>query len=187
MFPVYLIAAPAKAAPAKAAPAKAAPAKKEEPKKAAPAKAAPAKAAPAKAAPAKAAPAKKEEPKKVAPAPVAEPAKEQTEAKTVKAVAAKPQPKKRGVNAKAAAASGKGRVSKKQLRGKGLKKKKIQLRFAIDCTNIAEDSIMDVADFVSILYFNRLYGSNVWQINSWCFHLTHKIGKILGRTHQSER
>lgn len=35
------------------------------------------------------------------------------------------------------------------LRGKGQKKKKVSLRFTIDCTNIAEDSIMDVADFVS--------------------------------------
>lgn len=66
---------------------------------------------------------------------------------TVKAVA----PKKRGVIAKAAAATGKGRIAKQQLlRGKGLKKKKLQLRYTIDCTNIAEDSILDVADFVSL-------------------------------------
>lgn len=72
----------------------------------------------------------------------------------MKAVAAKPAPKKRGVAAKAAAATA-GKVSKKQtLRGKS-KKKKIQLRFAIDCTNIAEDSIMDVADFVSICNGNH--------------------------------
>lgn len=77
-------------------------------------------------------------------------------------MAAKPQPKKRGVNAKAAAATGKGRVSKKQLRGKGLKKKKIQLRFAIDCTNIAEDSIMDVADFVSICNYTLLLKQADW-------------------------
>lgn len=99
---------------------------------------------------------KVKETKKAAPAPVkpvvvSEPAKVDVEAKAVKpAVAAKPTPKKRGVVAKAAAATGKGRVNKKQLlRGKGLKKKKIQLRFSIDCTNIAEDSILDVADFVS--------------------------------------
>lgn len=150
----------APAAAKKEDPKKAAPAKKADPKKAAaPAKTAPAKAAPAKAATAKAAPAKAAAPAPApapaAPAPAqaaaaAAPA-EQKDGKTVKAVAAKPQPKKRGVNAKAAAASGRGRVSKKQLRGKGLKKKKIQLRFAIDCTNIAEDSIMDVADFVSII------------------------------------
>lgn len=145
------------AAKKSAAPTKAAPAAKAAaaaPTKSAPAKAAPAKAAPAKAAPAKAAPA----PAKAAPAakPAAEaPKTEKVEKdpKAVKAVAAKPA-KKKGVVANAAAATGKsGRVSKKQLlRGKGLKKKKIQLRFGIDCTNIAEDSIMDVADFVSAKY-----------------------------------
>lgn len=94
--------------------------------------------------------AKKSAPVAGKPVVVAEPVKiEATEAKAVKVeVAAKPAPKKRGVVAKAAAATGKGRISK-PLRGKGLKKKKIQLRFTIDCTNIAEDSIMDVADFVS--------------------------------------
>lgn len=94
--------------------------------------------------------ARKSAPAAAKPVVVAEPVKiEATEAKAVKVeVAAKPAPKKRGVVAKAAAATGKGRVSK-PLRGKGLKKKKIQLRFTIDCTNIAEDSIMDVADFVS--------------------------------------
>lgn len=41
-------------------------------------------------------------------------------------------------------------VAKKQtLRGKGLKKKKEHLRFGVDCTNIAEDNILDVSDFVS--------------------------------------
>lgn len=135
-------------APAKE-PKKAAPVKKEEAKKPVAAKKEEPKVA-AKAAK-KAAPA----PVAAAPAPVAAapaPAKVEKEEKTVKAVAAKPAPKKRGVVAKAAAAAGKGRVAKKQLRGKGLKKKKIQLRFAIDCTNIAEDSIMDVADFVRILF-----------------------------------
>lgn len=43
-------------------------------------------------------------------------------------------------------------VQKKQvLRGKGLKKKKEHLRYGVDCTNIAEDNILDVADFVSAL------------------------------------
>ena len=42
-------------------------------------------------------------------------------------------------------------AKKQTLRGKGLKKKKEHLRFGIDCTNIAEDNIMDVSDFVSIL------------------------------------
>lgn len=42
-------------------------------------------------------------------------------------------------------------VQKKQsLRGKGLKKKKEHLRYGVDCTNIAEDNILDVSDFVSI-------------------------------------
>lgn len=93
---------------------------------------------------------------------IAEAAK--VEAVEVKAVtpaaAAKPASKKRGVVAKAASAAGKGRVSKKLLRGKGLKKKKIQLRFTIDCTNIAEDSIMDVADFVSRVFFTRALAAN---------------------------
>lgn len=45
-----------------------------------------------------------------------------------------------------------GKQTKKQLlRGKNAqKKKKEHLRFGVDCTNIAEDNIMDVADFVSI-------------------------------------
>lgn len=38
---------------------------------------------------------------------------------------------------------------KQTLRGKGLKKKKEHLRFGVDCTNIAEDNILDVSDFVS--------------------------------------
>lgn len=40
-------------------------------------------------------------------------------------------------------------VKKQTLRGKGLKKKKEHLRFGVDCTNIAEDNILDVSDFVS--------------------------------------
>ncbi|XP_058457241.1 large ribosomal subunit protein eL22-like [Malaya genurostris] len=44
-------------------------------------------------------------------------------------------------------------VSRKQmLRGKNIpKKKKEYLRFGVDCTNIAEDNIMDVADFEKYL------------------------------------
>lgn len=116
---------------------------------------------------------------------VAEPAKvDAVEVKAVSpAVATKPAPKKRGVVAKAASATGKGRVSKKLLRGKGLKKKKIQLRFSIDCTNIAEDSIMDVADFVSRVLS---LGANT---NPNCNHFLFRFfpGKILGRTHQGQR
>lgn len=42
-------------------------------------------------------------------------------------------------------------AKKQTLRGKGLKKKKEHLRFGVDCTNIAEDNILDVSDFVSLL------------------------------------
>ena len=42
-------------------------------------------------------------------------------------------------------------AQKNVLRGKNpIKKKREHLRYGIDCTNIAEDNIMDVADFVSI-------------------------------------
>ena len=46
-----------------------------------------------------------------------------------------------------------GKQTKKQvLRGKNAqKKKKEHLRFGVDCTNIAEDNIMDVADFEKYL------------------------------------
>ncbi|KAK9890053.1 hypothetical protein WA026_008859 [Henosepilachna vigintioctopunctata] len=47
----------------------------------------------------------------------------------------KPQPKK----------------AKKQIRGKGQKKKKVALKFSIDCTHPVEDSIMDVANFETYL------------------------------------
>lgn len=40
---------------------------------------------------------------------------------------------------------------KQTLRGKGLKKKKEHLRFGVDCTSIAEDNILDVADFEKFL------------------------------------
>jgi large subunit ribosomal protein L22e len=42
-------------------------------------------------------------------------------------------------------------VKKQVIRGKGLKKKKEHLRFGVDCTNIAEDNILDVADFEKFL------------------------------------
>lgn len=135
-----------KAAATKAAPVKkdakaAAPAKKDA-KAAAPAKDAPKKDTKAPAAkPAAAAPAKKAEPAKTD-KPVAE--------KPQKAVAAKPAAAKPKKSVTAAAAAATGKVGKKTvLRGKGLKKKKVSLRYAIDCTNIAEDNILDVVDFVS--------------------------------------
>lgn len=140
----------------KAAATKAAPAKKETKAAAAPAKkdaAKPAAAKPAAAKPAAAAaPAKKVEAVKTD-KPVVE--------KTAKAVVTKPAAKpKKSVTAAAATATGK--VGKKAvLRGKGLKKKKVSLRYAIDCTNIAEDNILDVADFVSTPDGkNRLYFKN---------------------------
>lgn len=39
-------------------------------------------------------------------------------------------------------------IKKQALRGKG-QKKKVSLKFTIDCTHPAEDNIMDVANFVS--------------------------------------
>ncbi|KAG7210349.1 hypothetical protein KM043_011886 [Ampulex compressa] len=51
----------------------------------------------------------------------------------------------------AAAKKSKGPVSKKQaLRGKG-QKKKVSLKFTIDCTHPVEDNIMDVANFEKYL------------------------------------
>ncbi|ETN66613.1 60S ribosomal protein L22 [Anopheles darlingi] len=65
--------------------------------------------------------------------------------KAVASLKTKPTPK--GNNA----AQAKG--GKKVLRGKDVaaKKKREHLRFGIDCTNIAEDNIMDVADFEKYL------------------------------------
>ena len=119
----------------------AAPAKKEA-KAAAPAKDAPKKDVKSAGKPsAAAAPVKKAEPAKVE-----KPVAEKAAKAVVKPAAAKP---KKSVTASAAVASGK--VGKRAvLRGKGLKKKKVSLRYAIDCTNIAEDNILDVADFVSM-------------------------------------
>lgn len=64
---------------------------------------------------------------------------------------------------KPAAAAGKAAPKsapkKQQLKGKGLKKKKVALKFVIDCTHPVEDSILDVANFVSfylILYFDAV-------------------------------
>lgn len=93
----------------------------------------------AKEAPKPAAPAKKEEAKKDAP-------KKTFEKKTATAKVAKPPKAKISQAVKAGAAA------KNVLRGKAVqKKKKEHLRFGVDCTNIAEDNIMDVADFVSAL------------------------------------
>ncbi|XP_012268428.2 60S ribosomal protein L22-like [Athalia rosae] len=45
-----------------------------------------------------------------------------------------------------------GQPAKKQnLRGKGQKKKKVSLKFTIDCTHPVEDNIMDVANFEKYL------------------------------------
>lgn len=52
-------------------------------------------------------------------------------------------------SAKSANTGKKPAVVKKVIRGKNIKKKKEHLKFGVDCTNIAEDNILDVADFVS--------------------------------------
>merc|ERR1711973_800961 len=150
---------PAKKAPAdvaepkKAAAKKAAPAKAEAaPAKAAPAKAAPAKAAPAKAAPAKAAPAKAAEKKPAAapaaPAPVAK--KAAVEKKAAPAAKAAPVAKKAAA-LKTAVKEKKEAVKAETLKGKGMKKKKLNLKFTIDCTHPVEDGIMNPADFETFL------------------------------------
>jgi hypothetical protein len=73
-------------------------------------------------------------------------------------------------------------IQKKQtLRGKGLKKKKEHLRYGIDCTNIAEDNILDVADFVS--FPSSLIHQIVILINS----ISVIAGEILEGTLQGQR
>ena len=47
-------------------------------------------------------------------------------------------------------------VRKQVLKGKGQKKKKVSLKFVIDCTHPYEDKIMDVANFVSFSQFYYL-------------------------------
>ncbi|XP_067014492.1 large ribosomal subunit protein eL22 [Anabrus simplex] len=44
-----------------------------------------------------------------------------------------------------------GPPKKQQIRGKGQKKKKIALKFTVDCTHPVEDNIMDVANFEKYL------------------------------------
>merc|ERR1711973_654495 len=145
------VAEPKKAAAKKAAPAEAAPAK-AAPAKAAPAKAVPAKAAPAKAAPAKAAPAKAAEKKPAAapaaPAPVAK--KAAVEKKAAPAAKAAPVAKKAAA-LKLQLREKKEAVKAETLKGKGMKKKKLNLKFTIDCTHPVEDGIMNPADFETFL------------------------------------
>ncbi|XP_047004890.1 60S ribosomal protein L22-like [Schistocerca americana] len=51
-----------------------------------------------------------------------------------------------------AAVSAKKPSSKKQhIRGKGIKKKKVTLKFTVDCAHPVEDNIMDVANFEKYL------------------------------------
>ncbi|KAJ8957882.1 hypothetical protein NQ318_001878 [Aromia moschata] len=52
---------------------------------------------------------------------------------------------------KGAAAPAKPQAKKAQIRGKGLKKKKVALKFVIDCTHPVEDSILDVGNFEQYL------------------------------------
>merc|ERR1711973_1035437 len=143
-----------KMSPAKKAPADVAEPKKAAAKKAAPAKAeaAPAKAAPAKAAPAKAAPAKAAEKNPAAapaaPAPVAK--KAAVEKKAAPAAKAAPVAKKAAA-LKTAVKEKKEAVKAETLKGKGMKKKKLNLKFTIDCTHPVEDGIMNPADFETFL------------------------------------
>merc|ERR1711928_2785 len=145
MSPAKKAPAPTKAAPTKAAPAKAAPA---PPKAAAP------KAAPAKAAPAKAAPAKAAEKKPAAPAPAAPAAKKPAVEKKA-APAAKAPVAKKAAALKTAVKEEKEAVKVvakgETLKGKGMKKKKLNLKFTIDCTHPVEDGIMNPADFETFL------------------------------------
>ncbi|XP_063696138.1 large ribosomal subunit protein eL22-like [Culicoides brevitarsis] len=123
----------AKATKPAAAKKEAVPAKKET------AKAKPVEAKKVAPAPKPAAPAKKEEVKEDAP-------KKTFEKKAAAGKVAKP-PK-----AKVAQAVKAGNAAKNVLRGKAVqKKKKEHLRFGVDCTNIAEDNIMDVSDFEKYL------------------------------------
>ncbi|KAJ8981947.1 hypothetical protein NQ317_002119 [Molorchus minor] len=52
---------------------------------------------------------------------------------------------------KAAVPATKPQAKKPQIRGKGLKKKKVALKFVIDCTHPVEDSILDVGNFEQYL------------------------------------
>jgi large subunit ribosomal protein L22e len=51
----------------------------------------------------------------------------------------------------AAPAAAKAQPKKQQIRGKGLKKKKVALKFMIDCTHPVEDNILDVLNFEQYL------------------------------------
>ncbi|ERL87902.1 60S ribosomal protein L22 [Dendroctonus ponderosae] len=55
--------------------------------------------------------------------------------------------------AAAAAAAGKSKAApkKQQLRGKNIRKKKVALKFYIDCTHPVEDNLMDVSNFEEYL------------------------------------
>lgn len=71
-------------------------------------------------------------------------------------------------------------IAKKQvLRGKNIKKKKEHLKFGVDCTNIAEDNILDVADFVSLFIENINYR----QFSNLFFNLAGEVpqGALQGR------
>jgi large subunit ribosomal protein L22e len=56
---------------------------------------------------------------------------------------------------KTTAKDAKKQPKKQVLRGKGLKKKKEHLRYGIDCTNIAEDNILDVSS-KEIVKFSKI-------------------------------
>ncbi|XP_063925305.1 large ribosomal subunit protein eL22-like [Zophobas morio] len=50
-----------------------------------------------------------------------------------------------------APAGAKAQPKKQQIRGKGIKKKKVALRFIVDCTHPVEDNILDVTNFENYL------------------------------------
>lgn len=51
---------------------------------------------------------------------------------------------------KTGASAAKAQPRKQHIRGKGMKKKKVALKFIVDCTHPVEDNILDVANFVSM-------------------------------------
>ncbi|XP_022902722.1 large ribosomal subunit protein eL22-like [Onthophagus taurus] len=50
-----------------------------------------------------------------------------------------------------AAPAAKPQARKQHIRGKGIKKKKVALKFMVDCTHPVEDNILDVANFEKYL------------------------------------
>lgn len=72
--------------------------------------------------------------------------------------AKKPAPAKKLTAAKKPPAALKAKPTKTPakavIKGKGQKKKKINLKFTVDCTHPVEDNIMDVSSFVSFCFWD---------------------------------